>query len=232
MYRRLLALQRDCSETLRSHRVRLTGSLDRDLAIVRACVAPMLSGIATMAPALVVEQARHMLEDPASADAMLLEGWHALSGHQFFPKVVLQPYAQCLAASGVRPVDRDPPQSRYACPFCGGPPQLSILENAAGADGGGRQLMCATCFTVWPFGRVLCAHCGEDDEHRLGYFHAPPFEHLRVDSCDTCKHYLKTVDLTRLGRAVPVVDEVAGAALDLWAVEHGYQKIELNLIGL
>jgi formate dehydrogenase maturation protein FdhE len=32
--------------------------------------------------------------------------------------------------------------------------------------------------------------------------------------------------------AVPVVDEVAGASLDLWALERGYQKIELNLVGL
>ncbi len=34
-----------------------------------------------------------------------------------------------------------------------------------------------------------------------------------------------------IGIAVPV-DEVAGASLDLWALERGYQKIELNLVGL
>ena len=57
-------------------------------------------------------------------------------------------------------------------------------------------------------------------------------EHLRVDACETCHRYLKAVDLTKLGFAVPLVDEVAGASLDLWAREHGYEKIELNLIGL
>ena len=51
-------------------------------------------------------------------------------------------------------------------------------------------------------------------------------------ACDTCKYYLKTVDLTRQGNAVPLVDEVAGGPLDLWARDHGYQKIELNLVGL
>jgi formate dehydrogenase maturation protein FdhE len=40
------------------------------------------------------------------------------------------------------------------------------------------------------------------------------------------------VDLTRLGFAIPLVDEVAAAALDVWANEHGYAKIELNLVGL
>jgi len=231
-YGRLLGLQRDCYETLRRSGERLTGSLDRDLPAVRACVAPMLAAVATIGPPPVVDEARRMLDGPALLDATLRMGWHSGSGHQFFAKAALQPYAQNLADIGLRPVDRDLPPVRYGCPFCGGAPQLSILHTSGEADGGGRQLLCATCFTTWPFRRVLCAHCGEEDEHRLGYYHSPAFDHLRVDACDTCRRYLKTVDLTRLGIAVPVVDEVAGAPLDLWAVEHGYQKIELNLVGL
>ena len=74
--------------------------------------------------------------------------------------------------------------------------------------------------------------CGEEDERRLGYFHTAAFDHLRLDTCDTCRRYLKTVDLTRLGLAVPLVDEAAGASLDLWAREREYEKIELNLLGL
>ena len=118
------------------------------------------------------------------------------------------------------------------CPFCSGRPQLSILVAAGESDGGGRQLLCATCLTVWPFRRVVCVYCGEEDERQTGYFHTPAFDHLRLDACESCKHYLKTVDLTKLGLAVPLVDEVAGAPLDLWARERGYEKIELNLVGL
>jgi formate dehydrogenase maturation protein FdhE len=62
--------------------------------------------------------------------------------------------------------------------------------------------------------------------------HAPEYDHARVDACDTCQHYIKAVDMTRLGLAVPLVDEVAAAPLDVWAREHGYAKIELNLVGL
>jgi hypothetical protein len=29
-----------------------------------------------------------------------------------------------------------------------------------------------------------------------------------------------------------MVDEIDAAPLDLWATEHGYRKIELNLVGL
>jgi formate dehydrogenase accessory protein FdhE len=232
-YGRLLGIQRDCYEALRQRADRLTGSLDRDLSVVRPLVAPMLSAVATIGPAPLADEARRLLEGAAPAtDAMLLDGWHAPSGDRFFPKIALQPYAACLAAIAVRPLDRTSPRCKHACPFCGGAPQLSILEGGGNGEAGGRQLLCGTCFTVWPFRRVLCAQCDEEDERRLGYYHSPAFDHLRVDACDTCRHYLKTVDLSRLGIAVPVVDEVAGASLDLWALEHDYQKIELNLVGL
>jgi Protein involved in formate dehydrogenase formation len=232
-YGRLLGLQRDCYETLLQRADRLTGSLDRDLATVRPSIAPMLTAVTTLGPPPLAEEAGRILDGAATAiDAMLLAGWHAPAGQQFFPKIALQPYAECLAAIDVHPIDRDVARGKYACPFCGGAPQLSILESAGDADGGSRQLQCATCFTRWPFPRVRCARCGEEDERRLGYYRSSAFDHLRVDACDTCKHYLKSVDLTRLGIAVPVVDEVAGAALDLWARDHDYQKIELNLVGL
>lgn len=38
--------------------------------------------------------------------------------------------------------------------------------------------------------------------------------------------------LTVTGRAVPIVDEVAALPLDLWAVDQGYHKIEMNLVGI
>jgi hypothetical protein len=232
-YARLLALQRDCYDTLGRRVASLTGSLQRDLPVLRSCVPQMLTAVVSAGPPRLAEEARQILDGAGPAiDAMLLAGWHSRSHQHFFPKMVLQPYAQYLTEADIRPLDRELPDASVACPFCGGPPQLSILHSAGTADGGGRQLLCATCFTRWPFRRILCPHCGEEGERQLGYFHSPAFDHLRVEACDTCRRYLKAVDLTRLGLAVPIVDEAAGASLDLWAVEHGYQKIELNLLGL
>jgi FdhE protein len=231
-YSRILSLQRDCYERLR-HSPPLTGSAARDLPILRPCLDATLDAAGRLGPASLADDAKRLLDDgPTALDAVLLAAWTRPSGHDFFSKVVLQPYAQYLTELGVRPRERHLPERTVCCPFCGGVPQLSILHSAGGADGGGRQLLCATCFTRWPLRRILCPNCGEEDERRLGYFHAPEFAHLRVDACDACRRYLKTVDLTRLGIAVPIVDEVAGASLDIWANGQGYEKIELNLLGL
>ena len=74
--------------------------------------------------------------------------------------------------------------------------------------------------------------CGEEDNGKLPVYTAAEFDYIRVECCDTCKSYIKTVDLTKNGRAEPVVDEIASAPLDLWAQEHGYSKLQLNVVGL
>jgi FdhE protein len=55
---------------------------------------------------------------------------------------------------------------------------------------------------------------------------------VRVSACQECRAYVEEVDLSRDGLAVPVVDDLATIPLDLVAVEEGYRKVELNLIGL
>jgi hypothetical protein len=211
-----------------------SGSLERDLPVVRAQMPRLLTAIVANGPPALAPEAQRLLESHSGAaiDDALLGCWRAPSDQDFFPKATLQPYGCWLAECGIAPIGRPLPRTANRCPFCGGSPQLSIIVAAGEADGGGRQLLCATCLTAWPFRRVVCVNCGEEDERKTGYFHTPVFDYLRVDACETCRHYLKTVDLTKLGLAVPLVDEVAGAPLDLWARDQGYEKIELNLLGL
>ena len=232
-YADLLTLQHASFESFKT-RGSPTGSLERDLPVVRDQVPPLLHAMAKKGPERLAMEATELLSDRggAATDQLLLAYWHSPSDQNFFGKAALQPYASWLADSGVAPVDRRMVRADNRCPFCSGRPQLSILVAAGESDGGGRQLLCATCLTAWPFRRVVCVYCGEEDERKTGYFHTPVFDHLRVDACESCTHYLKTVDLTKLGLAVPLVDEVAGAPLDLWARERGYEKIELNLLGL
>lgn len=232
-YARLLELQRDCYEALGAERTRLSGSLERDRPVLRPHVARVFEGVASIGSSSVSEDAARLLDRGESAwDEMLASAWHACVGQPFQARMIVQPYAECLAAIGLSPLDRPSGTAGRSCPFCGGVPQLAVLRSASGDEGAGRQLLCATCSTTWRTGRLTCANCGEHDERHLPYFQATELPHLRVDACDTCQRYLKSVDLTRLGTAEPVVDEVAGGALDVWAIDHGFRKIELNLLGL
>jgi transposase len=43
---------------------------------------------------------------------------------------------------------------------------------------------------------------------------------------------LATAASTIPGLAVPVVDELAALPLDLWARENGYQKLQMNAVGM
>jgi formate dehydrogenase accessory protein FdhE len=228
-YAHLLRAQSEVHEFLLSqHDWTPSGELERDIPVFRSTFTTILKTVEHAGPARLVERARS-LQSTQAIDEMLLDYWHTPSDTEFFAKAFLQPYAQYVAQ--LHP--RNAAHNEKRCPVCDGKPQLSFLQNEeTTAESGNRDLICAKCLSVWSFRRVVCANCGEENPAKLAYFQTTALNHVRVEACDTCKYYLKGVDLTRLGHAQPLVDEVAAAPLDLWAVEHGYTKIELNLIGL
>ena len=99
-------------------------------------------------------------------------------------------------------------------------------------DGGKRSLVCPVCFAEWEFNRIRCPGCGEEDERKLPVYTAEQFGWIRLEACDTCRCYAKSIDLTKNGLAVPEVDEIAAVALDAWASREGYTKLCPNLFGL
>lgn len=144
----------------------------------------------------------------------------------FFARACLQPIAEHLQVQF--PVSTD--ESLMLCPTCGSLPQVVILRPEG--EGARRSLLCCFCLREWGFRRVLCPSCGETDKEKLPYYTAAECKHVRVEACDSCLHYVKSVDLSLDGLADPMVDEVALSALDVWAFERGYQKVAKNLIGL
>ena len=170
--------------------------------------------------------------EPGDISKMLLEyANHRLPTH-FFAKALFQPYGRWCWENDLKPIGARPPANERLCPACGGLPQVSIRLESDSADGGSRNLLCATCLYVWFYRRVACANCGEEAPAKLAYFKAEQFAHIKIEICETCRRYVKNVDLTELGNASPLVDDVGSASLDLWAIESGYTKLEINLIGL
>jgi FdhE protein len=234
-YAKLLQSQKNVDEFLRSRRDWLpSGSLVNDLPIFEEHLPTVLRTVESYGPEPLANEASQLMSTAKETlHEMLLGYWRAPSDTQFFGKAFLQPYARWLAESGGRPLDKPYEARENRCLFCGGMPQVSALRiTEPSSDSGNRDLICAVCTTNWRFRRVACAYCDEERPGKLGYFHSPQFDHIRIESCDTCHRYIKGVDLTQLGFAVPLVDEIAAAALDIWARERGYRKIELNLVGL
>ena len=183
------------------------------------------------APPRLANEASGLEGTSAAHIRRMLEQWLAAvdppdDGSSFFARVLLQPQAERLAqAAGI------PPRQVVGnkCPCCHSDPQLAVIRPEG--DGGKRLLLCSLCQSEWEFRRILCPACGEEHHEKLPRYSAEGISAVRVEACEVCKSYLKSVDMTVDGLAVPAVDEIATAPLDLWAAEQGYRKIQLNLMG-
>ena len=124
------------------------------------------------------------------------------------------PSPRCGSASARRRAAIEPADFR-ACPACGGRPRRR--RAARGGHGARRVLDCGLCASERGFLRVQCPACEESRFDALPVDTADTTEYVRVDAPDSCRTYIKTVDLTKDGPAVPVVDDLATLPLDLWA---------------
>ena len=103
------------------------------------------------------------------------------------------------------------------CPVCGSPPLLADLSG----EGGKRTLHCSLCETAWPYTRLRCPFCENDNRDDLSYLTAENEKGLRVDICNRCGNYLKTIDLRELsGPVIVPLDDAATWHLDLIAQEN------------
>ena len=221
--------------TLASNEARRAVTGPAESAELMASFPPFLSAVEKSGPSRLADVAHQLRVCPESTWTRLLnEFWDAAEGsdsfageEKFFARAFLQPYAEFVRSRSSTTWDG---YTRSLCPFCSRKPGLGVLRQRG--DGGQRSLMCSFCLAEWEFRRIVCAGCGEEDYTKLPVYTAAELEHVRVECCDNCKLYIKTVDLTKNGLAEPVVDELAAVPLDLWAQEHGYAKLQPNLMQL
>ena len=206
-----------------------------DLTVLLPHFRGFLSAIEQHAPAALSQAAHQMALLPSDSWIASLESYWQHAGKydqqvgafaQFLPRAFLQPYAEFRAAQM--------PQAPMVitvrvCPLCGSRPLIGALR--VEGDSGKRFLLCSFCSQEWEFRRIHCPTCGEQAEGKLPVYVAEQLPHIRVEACDTCKFFLTTVDLTKDGHAIPLVDDLAAIPLTLWAHEHGYSRLQPNLLG-
>jgi FdhE protein len=194
-----------------------------------------LSVIENHAPPALAESARQFALLSSDSWIANLESYWQYAGiydqqvgafAQFLPRAFLQPCAEFRAALAPRAPQVTTPR---LCPLCGSRPLLGVLRPEG--DGGKRFLLCSFCLQEWEFRRILCPTCGEEAEEKLPVYIAEDSPHVRVEACDACKFYLRTMDLTKDGNAVPLVDDLAAIPHTLWASEQGYSRLQPNLLG-
>jgi FdhE protein len=107
------------------------------------------------------------------------------------------------------------------CPVCGSEPFIAEMR-----EEGARFLICSSCNFDWRFNRLKCPFCENEDHTKLRYFHTEKEGRAcRIDVCDNCKRYIKTIDTNELGEEViPIIEDAGTLYLDILAQKEGYTK--------
>ncbi len=122
----------------------------------------------------------------------------------------------------------DADKERYGdrnCPFCGYYPDMSVLS----AEKEGRRfLRCGLCENMWPFKRISCAICGNEDSKQLEYFTDEKEDRYRLDVCNSCGGYIKTVRLNKseeIENCDLTVENMLSAPLEGLLMQKGFKRL-------
>lgn len=139
-------------------------------------------------------------------------------------RIILQPYAYR------QPADPDRTRRPGCCPRCGHAAQVAVLRPAG--QGSALSLSCSLCLREWPFSRGTCPACQKTGRGVLDFYSSQELPGRQVQACRLCQAYLHVIDLDHSPGAVPDVDEMAALPLDVWAMQQGYVKLQVNLVGI
>jgi formate dehydrogenase maturation protein FdhE len=210
----------------------LSGRLEVDAARLVEPLRMLHRHAAEAGPAPLADVARERLSERGEvAQARLGVYWNGTRDERedFLSRAALRPYLEVLVRNQVQ-IDR--PKLGRVCPHCGGHPWVAARRSVASADGAQRLLCCSLCGSEWVVNRILCASCGESNPHKLPVFNTDKYPAARIEACETCHRYVKSIDLTVDAKAIPEVDDLLSVGLDIWATEQGFSRIEPGLAGI
>jgi FdhE protein len=113
------------------------------------------------------------------------------------------------------------------CPVCNGQPSVSWIR-----DDGRRQVSCSYCGTTGYVNRAGCPICQTVDAARQNILAFEGEEGFKINTCDLCGSYVKTVDAGMLARLTPEITDIMSLPLDIIVQEKGYARRSPNPIGM
>ncbi|MFA5321893.1 MAG: formate dehydrogenase accessory protein FdhE [Smithella sp.] len=136
-----------------------------------------------------------------------------------FMEESLRPELEIIAKKYGEAVEKSNWSEGY-CPICGKEPKIGEIRKE---EDGKRYLFCHQCGFKWYFNRIKCPFCGNDEQHSLAYFEVEGEERYRVDVCNKCRRYIKTVELPKSSEEPNMdVEDIATLHLDMIAYDEGY----------
>ena len=112
------------------------------------------------------------------------------------------------------------------CPVCHAQPLLSwVLE-------GKRRVSCSFCDTEGYVNRTGCPVCQRTEPQKQKVVVFDGEEEVRMETCDVCRSYIKTVDGTLISRFPPEIADLMSLPLDIIVQEKGYARRSPNPIGM
>jgi FdhE protein len=174
------------------------------------------------------DDARHAAEwvvNGGTAEAPLQPGllrylaWTALAA-------ALAPAIRAVEA--IAPKEEGRRWEHATCPTCGALPVTAAL--VAQEDGRARRFSCGLCRTRWTWKRIGCPYCQNEDPKRLDLFEIDGEPGLRLDACQGCTGYVKTV--TAEGAPDLLVADWSTVHLDALARSKGYRRLGASLYEL
>jgi FdhE protein len=214
--------QAECADRLQA--ASLTGRLTEDVGALLPLHRQLIEIVAERSE----DAEQRLADDPTTARTRLIVYWSGDS-NDYLSRALLQPYAEVLRARNLTPDRLHHPGH---CPFCGGAAWISARKPSSDADSGFRFLDCSLCGLEWNFNRLCCPSCAEEDPYKLPIFQSDAHPAVRIEACETCRRYVKSIDLTKDARPIPIIDDLLSLSMDLWAADEGYTRIEPGLAGI
>lgn len=113
------------------------------------------------------------------------------------------------------------------CPVCNAVPSLAFIKEEEG-----KTLSCSYCSSRGTWHRIGCPHCQSRDAKKLEIIEVEQEKGFRIDLCNECKSYLKTMDEGLLGEYTPELLDIISLPLDILAQGRGYKRRSPNPIGM
>jgi FdhE protein len=113
------------------------------------------------------------------------------------------------------------------CPVCNARPSVTWVR-----DDGRRLVSCSYCGTIGLINRAGCPVCQTVEAAKQNILVFEHEEGFKINTCDLCRSYVKTIDAGMIARLTPEISDLASLPQDIVVQEKGYARRSPNPIGM